>query len=103
MSDPVGLIGGNGGVRPNAAAGAGARAGGEGGAAFKDVLLENLKQVNKLQADATRAVEDLQAGRRGDVEGVIQATQKADLAFQSLQAVRNKVVEAYQEIQQVRI
>lgn len=75
----------------------------DGGAAFKDVLLENLKQVNKLQADATRAVEDLQAGRRGDVEGVIQATQKADLAFQSLQAVRNKVVEAYQEIQQIRI
>lgn len=102
MSDPLGLVGQSGGVaRPSGPQAA--KRGAEGGEEFRQVLLENLKQVNKLQQDATRAVEDLQSGKRGDVEGVIQATQKADLAFQSLQAVRNKVVEAYQEIQQIRI
>ncbi len=70
---------------------------------FKDVLMANIKEVNKLQQDTTRAVEDLHTGRRTDVEGVAIAMQKADTAFKMLQAVRNKVVAAYEEIQQMRI
>lgn len=70
---------------------------------FKDVLMDNLKRVNELQQDATAAVEDLQAGRRTDVEGVILATQKADVAFRMLQSVRNRVVEAFDEIKQMRV
>jgi len=100
MADPVGLIGASGAI-PDP----GRRAGGAGasGAGFKNVLLENLKQVNELQQDATRAIEDLQTGQRDDVEGVILATQKADNAFRMLQAVRNKVVEAYEEVKQMRM
>jgi len=75
----------------------------EQGGSFKDALLRNIDQVNKLQQDATRAIEDLATGDRQDVEGVILATQKADSAFKMLQAVRNKVVEAYQEMNQVRV
>lgn len=104
MSDPLGLIGA-GGTRPTPSQGA-ARPGGAGageGPSFRDVLLENLKQVNELQTDATRAIEDLQSGRREDVEGVILATQKADLAFRMLQQVRNKVVQAYGEIRDMRV
>lgn len=70
---------------------------------FKDVLMANIKEVNKLEQDTTRAVEDLHTGRRTDVEGVAIAMQKADTAFKMLQAVRNKVVAAYEEIQQMRI
>ncbi|XVJ59068.1 MAG: flagellar hook-basal body complex protein FliE [Tepidisphaera sp.] len=100
MSDPLGLIrnvgSGSmplaGGVRPSA-----------GGASFKDVLLKNLDEVNKLQQDASSAAEDLAAGRRDDVEGVMFATSKADTAFKALQAVRNRVMEAYDEIKQMRV
>lgn len=67
------------------------------------MLMQNLEQVNELQTDATRAIEDLQTGRREDVEGVILATQKADLAFKMLQQVRNKVVQAYGEIRDMRV
>lgn len=70
---------------------------------FKDVLLKNLNDVNQLQVDANRAIEDLQAGRRDDLEGVILATQKADTAFRMLQSLRNKVVEAYDEVKQIRV
>ena len=73
------------------------------GASFKDLLMKNIEQVNELQQDATRAIEDLQTGERNDPEGVLMATAKADLAFQMLQQVRNKVVDAYQEIQQFRV
>lgn len=76
---------------------------GAGAPSFKEVLLGNLNEVNALQADATKAIEDLQAGRRTDVEGVILATQKADMAFKMLQSVRNKVVQAYNELRDVRV
>ena len=70
---------------------------------FKDVLMQNIEQVNKLQQDAEMAVEDLIAGRRDDAASVLIAKQKADLAFQMLLQVRNKLVSAYDEIKQMRV
>jgi flagellar hook-basal body complex protein FliE len=70
---------------------------------FKDVLMENIRQVNKLQAEASTAIEDLQTGKRNDVEGVLLATQKADTAFRMLVSVRNKLSQAYEEIKQIRV
>ena len=106
MADPVGLIGGGGGVDPTrrpAKAAEPPTVQGAGAPNFREALIKNLEQVNKAQADADRAVEDLVTGRRGDVEGVILATQKADDAFRMLQAVRGKVIQAYDEIKQVRV
>lgn len=105
MSDPLGLISNNTGmIRPatqgNAAGAEGAK---NDGPAFKDLLMQQINQVNALQKDAKEAVEDLAAGRRDDVESVILATQKADTAFRMLLQVRNKVMDAYDEVKQIRI
>ena len=103
MSDPLGLISA-GGVRGIQVPGPRQEAAADSGApGFRDVLLKNLNEVNSLQQDATRAIEDLQTGKRDDLEGVILATQKADTAFRMLQQLRNKMVEAYDEIKQVRV
>jgi flagellar hook-basal body complex protein FliE len=103
MADPLGFVNG---VRPAnpliPVKGQGGEQG-EQGASFKDVLLENLREVNNAQAEATRAVEDLQTGQRSDVEGVILATQKADNAFRMLQSLRNRMMEAYDEVKQMRV
>jgi len=105
MSDPLRLI------NPNLHRISGADHGRPPGAAapldpnqpsFKDVLMDNIKQVNKLQNEATAAIENLQTGQRSDVEGVIAATQKADAAFRMLIATRNKVAQAFEEIKQLR-
>lgn len=108
MSDPLGLIGQSGGI--GGVGGAGMprpQAGGikpdPGAPSFKDLLMENINQVNKLQAEATTAIEDLNTGKRGDVEGVLLATQKADTAFRMLVSVRNKLTQAYEEIKQLRV
>ncbi len=104
MSDPLRLISsispasGAGAIQPSDPASAKVQ-----GPEFKDVLLENLRQVNDLQQDATKAVEDLKTGRRGDYEGVFVATQKADIAFRMLQSLRNKVMDAYEEVKQMRV
>lgn len=74
-----------------------------GGPSFKDVLMENIEQVNRLQQDAEKAIEDLYSGRRDDVDGVLIAKQKADMAFQLLLQVRNKLVDAYEEVRQMRV
>jgi len=102
MTDPLGLINcmrGPAGVpRPPLAPTA------EPGApSFKDVLMQNIEQVNKLQQDAAGAIEDLTTGKRDDVATVLMAKQKADMAFQLLQQVRNKLVDAYEEIKQMRV
>ncbi len=106
MSDPVGLIGttrfgeaGGIGQRP-VTGGAQAEPGAQ---TFKDVLLDNLAKVNQLQQDATTAIEDLSTGKRNDLETVLLATQRADTAFKMLQSVRNKVMEAYEEIKSIRV
>lgn len=106
MSDPLGLIqGGAGGVHgPGGMMPRATRpASGAEGPSFRDVLMKNLEQVNELQQDATRAIEQLQTGERTDVEGVILATQKADLAFRALQSVRNRMMDAVEEIKQMRV
>jgi len=103
MADPLGLIGGAGGVRPTPKVGPGAQTQqGEEAGSFKDLLMENLSQVDALQKDATQAIEDLQTGKRDDLEGVLVATQQADAAFRMLLQVRNKMLEAYDEIKQIR-
>jgi flagellar hook-basal body complex protein FliE len=104
MSDPLGLIGAAqriGPIEPGKAGGGGPVD--PNAPAFKDLLVKNLEQANKLQQDATRAVEDLLTGKRADLEGVLTATAKADTAFKMIQAVRNQVVKAYEDIQQMRV
>jgi flagellar hook-basal body complex protein FliE len=73
------------------------------GAAFRKALFGQLKEASEMRQDADKAVEDLLTGQRTDLEGVLAATQKADTAFQLLQQMRNKVMEAYQEVQQMRV
>lgn len=112
MADPLGFIQGNNpyaaqrlaGQRPAAQGSPQAGEGGDGaGASFKDTLMRSLQEVNQAQQEATRAVEDLATGQRSDVEGVILATQKADNAFRMLQQLRNRMMEAFDEVKQMRV
>jgi len=103
MPDPLGLINATRNVQganlPRGPVGTGDPVDGP---SFKNVLLENLNAANRAQQDATRAVEDLAQGK-SDVENVVLAAKKAETAFQMLQALRNRVVEAYDEIKQMRV
>ena len=104
MHDPLGLIGGASGmqgIRPDAIAPNRSKPA-EGTPDFLAMLKNELSTVNELQQDASRAAEDLVAGRRDDVATVLAATAKADMAFQMLMQVRNKVLDAYEEIKQIR-
>lgn len=70
---------------------------------FKKFLLDNLNKVNEMQVDADQAVENLVTGKETDITKVMGAVEKADVAFQTLMAVRNKLVESYQEMLRMRL
>ena len=78
-------------------------AGSTGGVSFADTLKNSITEVSQLQQDASRAVQDLAAGRREDVDGVMNAMQKADLAFKTLLSIRGKLMDAYEEIKQISV
>jgi len=73
------------------------------GPSFKDVLRKSIQEVNALQKEAEEAIQELAAGKREDFAGVITAVEKADIAFRTLMQVRNKLLEAYQEINRMRV
>jgi len=79
---------------------AGASAGGQ---SFRNVLLEALDQVNTMQSQANEAVEQLVTGGDVNPAEVLTSLQKADLSFKLMLQIRNKLVQAYQEINNIRI
>jgi flagellar hook-basal body complex protein FliE len=73
------------------------------GAGFADVLKNSIDEVARLQQDASNAVEGLTTGKTDDVTGVMTAVEKSDLAFQTLLAIRSKLMEAYDEIKNIAV
>jgi flagellar hook-basal body complex protein FliE len=65
---------------------------------FADLLTDAVGQVNDLEAQARSAVSGLLSGTGVDVHQAMIATQKADMAFELALSVRNKAVQAYQQV-----
>jgi flagellar hook-basal body complex protein FliE len=73
------------------------------GASFKDYLLKSIDDVNSMQSEANQAVETMMTGGDADPAAVLTAVQKADLAFRMMMQMRNKVMQVYQEVKDIRI
>ena len=76
--------------------------GGETGS-FKDFLIKSIQDVNSAQQQASQAVETLMTGGDADPAAVLTAVEKADLAFRMMLQMRNKVLQVYQEVRDIRI
>jgi flagellar hook-basal body complex protein FliE len=70
---------------------------------FHAFLLDNLDEVNRLQREADQGVQALLTGQTDDVAEVMTAVNKAGIAFDLLMEVRNKLLDAYREIQEMRV
>jgi flagellar hook-basal body complex protein FliE len=81
------------GTSSTSASGAGAAA-----TPFSDLMTDAIGQVNQLDNQAHAAVEGLMSGSGVDVHQAMIATQKASMAFEMALAVRNKAVQAYQQV-----
>lgn len=70
---------------------------------FSAVLKDAVQTVETFHQAATREVEHLLNGESEDLHGAILSTQRADLAFELFSQVRNKVVQAYQEVMRMQV
>jgi flagellar hook-basal body complex protein FliE len=75
----------------------------QGSTSFKDILVDSIQQVNTMQLQADQAVETMFTGGDVNPAEVLTAVQKADLAFRLTMQMRNKLMEVYQEIRDIRI
>ena len=73
------------------------------GTSFKDFLLDSIQQVNSMQHDADQAVEKMMTGGDVNPAEVLTAVQKADIAFRMMLQVRNKMVQVYEEVKNIRV
>ncbi len=74
-----------------------------GGADFKQFLMDSIQQVNSMQLEADSAIESLSTGGDANPAEVLTAVQKADLAFRMMMQIRNKLMQAYQEVREIRV
>jgi flagellar hook-basal body complex protein FliE len=70
---------------------------------FKNMLLEALDQVNNMQHEADSAVQQLVTGGEVNPAEVLTSLQKADMSFRLMMQIRNKLVSAWQEVNNIRI
>lgn len=70
---------------------------------FNNYLKEALGEVNHLQQQADQAIQQLAAEGKGDLQETIIALEKADVSFKLMMQIRNKVLEAYQEILRMQV
>ncbi len=68
---------------------------------FDILLKEAIGKLEQIQSDADRAVKELAKG--GDITQAVIAMQKAEMSFQLMIEVRNRLINAYEEIQRMQV
>ena len=70
---------------------------------FFQFLTDSLNETNNLQKDAEKMDMALAAGKVDDISKVVVASEKAQIALNLTMSIRNKAVEAYQEIMRMQV
>jgi flagellar hook-basal body complex protein FliE len=77
--------------------------GSEKSSGFGEVLKDAISTVNELQKQSDQEIQKLMTGESTDLHTTVIAMQKADISFQMMMQVRNKIVQAYQEIMRMQV
>jgi flagellar hook-basal body complex protein FliE len=70
---------------------------------FSELLSDQIMDVNNLQREADTAIQKLVSGKSKNIGEVMLAVEKADIAFKTMNQVRNKVIEAYKEVMRMQV
>ncbi len=70
---------------------------------FKDLLGNYMKEVNAVQENADKAVRDLATGKTDNIHQIVVAINEADLSFQLMMQMRNKLIDAYHEVMRMQM
>jgi len=70
---------------------------------FAGILQNKIQEINTLQIEADQAISNVMLEDSGSVHEAIIALEKASISFSTMMEVRNKIVEAYQEIMRMQV
>lgn len=70
---------------------------------FADVLKDSIQKVNSIQGEADQAIKGLSTGQVNNIHETMIAIEKANLSFNMMVQVRNKLVQAYEEIMRTQV
>lgn len=75
----------------------------EPGSSFADTLKKAVSDANQLQKKSDSAMQNLATGRTDNVAEVMIASEKADIALRVMVQVRNKIIDAYNEVMKMQV
>ncbi len=70
---------------------------------FGTVLKDAITDINKLQSNADDAISKVQVDNTGSIHEAMIALEKANISFRAMMQVRNKIVDAYQEVMRMSV
>ncbi|MEX0648325.1 MAG: flagellar hook-basal body complex protein FliE [Balneolaceae bacterium] len=76
---------------------------GIGDSSFADMVKDAINSVDEMQKVTDKGVEDILAGKAENIHEVMIAMEKAQLSFQLMVEIRNKVMDTYQELSRMQI
>ena len=74
-----------------------------GGSDFHNMLQNAIGTVENARDNANQSVQNFLSGEGDDLHSTVLAVQRADLEFDMLMQVRNKVISAYQEVMRMQM
>jgi flagellar hook-basal body complex protein FliE len=77
--------------------------GGESPKSFADTLKNAIQNVNEMQKIADVKAQEVATGKNHNIPEVMIAAEKADISLKLMVQVRNKIIEAYQEIMKMQV
>jgi len=75
----------------------------KGKTSFSEVLKDSIKKVGELEKEADQEAVKLATMETQDIHNTMIAIEKADLTFQLMMQVRNKIINAYEEIMRMQV
>jgi flagellar hook-basal body complex protein FliE len=67
------------------------------------MLKQAVTEISQLQNNADKAITSVQLGQSGNIHEAMIALEKADISFRAMMQVRNKILEAYQEVMRMQV
>lgn len=72
-------------------------------APFSDYVKRSLADVNRRLVQADQKIDDLVTGKNQDISNTMISMQKAEISFELVTQIRNKIIAAYDEIRRMSI
>lgn len=70
---------------------------------FNELLKNSISKVNQLHNEADNAIKELASGNENNIHQTMIALKKAEISFELMMQVRNKIISAYEEVMRMQV